>query len=229
MSVKLTLSYLPFLYDFRLQQHQLHGEKLDRYQASSPDRDSSTDFDELDMDDKSFDDEDDDEEKIDVEHDDDNNRLSLPVSLPSQIHADPQSSPTSWLYGRKSQNNPQTLNNPLPQPWALNLSVPKIKTSPNAIRSFGIDDILQTSPLDYSQTGINLQQYQAFHNHLQLTNQSLQQIQTSLQAQSVFQQMHANFKQFQSQSGFQNIPATETSCQEKIETITSPQNESGSE
>ena len=121
------------------------------------------------------------------------------------------------------------MNNPLPQPWALNLSVPKIKTSPNAIRSFGIDDILQNSPLDYSQTGINLQQYQAFHNHLQLTNQSLQQIQTSLQAQSVFRQMHANFKQFQTQSGFQNIPATETSCQEKIETVTSPQNESGSE
>ena len=199
------LSNLRLLYNFRLQQHQLHGEKLDRYQASSPDRDSSTDFDELDMDDKSFDDEDDDEEKIDVEHDD-NNRLSLPVSLPSQNHVDPQSSPTSWLYGRKSQTNPQTMNNPMPQPWALNLSVPKIKTSPNAIRSFGIDDILQTSPLDYSQTGINLQQYQAFHNHLQLTNQSLQQIQTSLQAQSVFQQMHANFKQFQSQSGFQTYP-----------------------
>ena len=95
MCVKLTQSYLPFLFDFRLQQHQLHGEKLDRYQASSPDRDSSTDFDELDMDDKSFDDEDDDEEKIDVEHDDDNNRLSLPVSLPSQIHVDSKSSPTS--------------------------------------------------------------------------------------------------------------------------------------
>lgn len=77
----------------RLQQHQLHGEKLERYQTSSPDRDSSTDFDEIDMDDKSFDDEDDDEEKIDIEHDDDQHTsIASPVSHANPI--EPQASPT---------------------------------------------------------------------------------------------------------------------------------------
>ena len=172
------------------------------------------------MDDKSFEDEEDDDEKIDIENEDDSSSIVSPVSHASQI--DPQASPT-WLYGRKNLDTPQTAASTMPQPWALNLSVPKVKTSPNSIRSFGIDDILHT-PLDYSHTGFNFQNYQAFQNHLQLTHQSLQQIQNTLQAQSVFQQVHANFKQLHSN---QQITATQTSCQEKIETITSAQTGSG--
>ena len=79
-------------FHFRLQQHSLHGEKLERYNASSPDRDSSTDFDEIDMDDKSFEDDEDDDEKIDIENEDDTSSIVSPVSHASQI--DPQASPT---------------------------------------------------------------------------------------------------------------------------------------
>ncbi|XP_052768847.1 homeobox protein SIX6-like [Mya arenaria] len=68
-----------------------------RYQGSSPDRDSSTDFDDIDVDEKSFEEEDD--EKIDIENEDDAcslSSVSSPVSM-TTTHVSapaPQISPT---------------------------------------------------------------------------------------------------------------------------------------
>lgn len=69
--------------------HNQSGDKMDGYQASTPDRDSSTDFDDIDLDDKSFDD--DDDEKIDIENDDDTGSVASPGSLPGHT---PQISPS---------------------------------------------------------------------------------------------------------------------------------------
>ena len=91
--VKDTLNTYPIcvLFYFRLNSMGSHGsDKHDQYQASSPDRDSSTDFDDIDMDDKSFDD--DDDEKIDIENDDGPISAESPSSAVS-AHA-PQISPT---------------------------------------------------------------------------------------------------------------------------------------
>ena len=77
------------LFIFRLNNQQ-GGDKIDQYQSRSPDQDSSTDFDDIDLDNKSFDD-DDEDEKIDIERDDEHD-VTSPLSLPA--HTPPQISPT---------------------------------------------------------------------------------------------------------------------------------------
>ncbi|XP_045160589.1 homeobox protein SIX6-like [Mercenaria mercenaria] len=70
------------------------SSRLDHYQGSSPDRDSSTDFDDLDVDDKSF--EEDDDEKIDIENEDETGSTAS-LASPSATHTappTPQISPT---------------------------------------------------------------------------------------------------------------------------------------
>lgn len=79
---------------FRLNSQSGDGSRLEQYQGSSPDRDSSTDFDDLDVDDKSF--EEDDDEKIDIENEDDSGSIASPVSLTTSTVTPPtpQISPT---------------------------------------------------------------------------------------------------------------------------------------
>lgn len=53
----------------------------------------------------------------------------------------------------------------MPQPWALNLSIPKLPTTnASPIRSFGIDDILH-KPLDFSQGSLQQLQHNLRHVH----------------------------------------------------------------
>jgi len=148
-----------------------------RYQGSSPDRDSSTDFDDIDVDDKSFEEEDD--EKIDIENEDDASSISSvasPVSLMSGHVTAPGPAPhisPTWLYGLQNREPPvssaaASQASFLPQPWALNLSMPKMMPGtivpPPPVRSFGIDDILH-KPLDFSQTSLQHLQHNLRHIH----------------------------------------------------------------
>ena len=153
---------------FRLNSQGGDGSRLEQYQGSSPDRDSSTDFDDLDVDDKSF--EDDDDDKIDIENEDDAVSQASPVSLSTSIASPPtpQISPT-WLYGLQNRDLLSSVNPPtmVPQPWALNLTIPKVPANPLVpppVRSFGIDDILH-KPLDFSQNSLQQLQQNLRHIH----------------------------------------------------------------
>lgn len=150
---------------FRLNSQGGDSSRLEHYQGSSPDRDSSTDFDDLDVDDKSF--EEDDDEKIDIENEDDSGSTAS-LASPSATHTappTPQISPT-WLYGLQNRDLASSVSKGtfLPQPWALNLSVPKVPPNPAPVRSFGIDDILH-KPLDFSQGSLQQLQQNLRHVH----------------------------------------------------------------